>query len=199
MKLLPIILICSLSFWGCSGNDNQQHHEKSQADIDKEAEQYRQKVEAQRQELANEDKPHFDWPRVDYTTPVAKVDLTDDQAILNAINKPVLEEEKVSNQNGEPATIYYFSQDLINGLDVSLSREFIEVNWRFNAKEPEKATATFEDGLRISRALLGGKDGAALYENISKGAKINQLILENGTVIKNARCSSSICRYTVVR
>jgi hypothetical protein len=96
-------------------------------------------------------------------------------------------------------TTYYFSDDLRNGLELSLSREFVDVAWKYDQDKPEKATAVFEDGQRISRALLGGQDGAALYEKISKGGSAESFLLKDGTEIKNARCGSSVCRYQIVR
>ncbi|MDM1022091.1 hypothetical protein QSV37_17605 [Acinetobacter sp. VNK23] len=173
--------------------------EKTQAEIDGEAEQDRLNVEAQQQALADEDRPHFEWPKVDYTKAVAKVNLLNDKAILKATGKPIMDQENSTNQNGEPMVSYWFSKDLTNYLQIDLSREFIDVAWGFNAKDAAKATAAFEDGQRITRALLGGQDGSALYENIAKGGKIDELNLEDGTVIKNARCGQFMCRYQVVR
>lgn len=173
--------------------------QKSQAEIDQEAEEYKQKVLKQQQALTDEDRPHFEWPKVDYTKAVAKVNLYDDKAILKAVGKPVIEQEKGANQNGEPMTSYWFDKQLASGLELALSREYIDVAWSFNANDQAKASASFEDGQRITRALLGGQDGGAIYENIAKGGKIDELSLDDGTVIKNARCGQSVCRYQVVR
>lgn len=173
--------------------------EKSQAEIDQEAKDYRKKIEAQHQALANADKPQLEAPPVDYTKAVAKIDLRNDQAILKAVGKPVVEKESISNENGEPATIYYFSKNLVNGLDITLSREFIDINWRFDVNDKEKSAVAFNDGQQITRALLGGKVGSELYEKISKGEKFDQLILEDGIEIRKARCGAIICRYQVVR
>lgn len=177
--------------------------EKTEAEktalADAEAAEIRQKSEARKAELAEEDKPHFEWPRVDYTKAVAKIASMDDQSILKAVAKPIIEKEDITNENGEPATIYYFSKNLVNGLDIALSREFIDVTWRFDEKDPVKATDAFNDGQQITRALLGGKEGSNLYEAIAKGQKFDTLHLEDGTEIKNARCGSSVCRYQIVR
>ena len=172
---------------------------KTQSEIDQEAEKYKQKVLAQQQALADEDKPHFKVPAVDYSSPVAKVDLKNDQEIIAAVGLPVVEKEKGANQNGEPMTTYYFSEDLSNGLEMSLSREFVDVAWQYDSKNAAKSNAAFEAGQQITRALLGGQDGAALYENISTGGKVDELNLEDGTKIKNARCGQFMCRYQVVR
>ncbi|MEN8338628.1 hypothetical protein ABFO74_11705 [Acinetobacter baumannii] len=169
------------------------------AEADAQAKQLKQKFEDRKAELEEEDKPHFDWPKVDYTKAIAKVDIKDDQAIIKAVGTPVVEQEKLTNENGEPATTYYFSKNVSSGLEITLSREFIDVAWQFNSKEPVKASAIFNDGQRITRALLGGKEGAALYENISKGGKVDFLSLDDGTEIHNARCGAYMCRYQVVR
>lgn len=173
--------------------------EKTQADIDKDAAQIRQQFEDRKAELDEEDKPHFDWPRVDYTKAVAKVDLSNDQAILNAVGKPVVEKEETGNKNGEPATTYYFSKSLASGLDITLSRELIDVKWQFDSTDPAKASAIFEDGQRVTRALLGGKVGSDVYENIAKGLKYDEITTDDGIVIKNARCGAWACRYEVLR
>ncbi|WP_336142796.1 hypothetical protein [Acinetobacter sp. 102] len=186
--------------------------DKTQAVIDQEAEdnkppfeltddpkQNATNAQAHYEKLADEDRPHFNWPKVDYTKAVAKVDLRNDKAILKAVGKTVADQEEATNQNGEPMQSYYFSKDLANYLQVDLSREYVDVAWAFDAKDSAKATAAFEDGQRITRALLGGQAGNALYENIAKGGKVDELHLENGTVIKNARCGQSMCRYQVER
>lgn len=168
-------------------------------EADAQAKQLKQQFEDRKAELEEEDKPHFEWPKVDYTQPVAKVDLKNDQAIIKAVGKPIADQEKLTNENGEPATTYYFSKTNASGLEVTLSREFIDVAWQFNDKEPEKAAEFFNDGQRITRALLGGKEGAALYENIAKGGKVDFLSLDDGIEIHNARCGAYMCRYQVVR
>lgn len=173
--------------------------DKTQAEIDTEAEEYRQKIKAQQQALADEDQPQVEVPTVDYTSPVARVDIHNDAEIVAAVGLPVVEKEKGSNQNGEPMTTYYFSQDLSNGLELSLSREYVDVAWKYDSKDATKSNAAFEAGQQITRALLGGKDGVALYEKISKGGNAESYALKDGTEIHNARCGQFMCRYQVVR
>lgn len=156
-------------------------------------------AQAHYEKLADEDKPHFDWPRVDYTKTVAKVDLNNDKAILKAVGKPVQDTENSGDENGEPMKSYWFSQQNAYGLQIDLSREAIKVMWQFDAKEPVKATAAFEDGQRLTRALLGGRVGSELYENIAKGLKYDEITTDDGIVIKNARCGAWACRYEVLR
>lgn len=169
------------------------------AEADKARLEFQDQNKKQLEALRNEDRPQFEVPGVDYTSPVAKVDLSNDQEIIAAVGLPEVEKEKGANQNGEPMTTYYFSDDLQNGLEISLSREFVDVAWKYDAQNPNKANAAFEVGQQITRALLGGKDGADLYDKISKGNKIDSLILKDGTEIKNARCGAMVCRYQVVR
>lgn len=194
MKRIFPIFFTILVLAGCS-NELEQASDSTQAEFDKKQAEIEKSIAAQ----AEQDRPQFDVPAVDYTTPVAKVNLHNDAEIIAAVGSPVVEKEDGANQNGEPMTTYYFSDDLRNSLELSLSREFIDVAWKYDQDNPEKAAAVFEDGQRISRALLGGKDGAALYENISKGGQVEMFSTENGTVIKNAWCGSSMCRYEVER
>lgn len=194
MKRIYPLILTILALGACS-NDSPQVSEPAKAEFDKK----QAEIEKNIAEQAEQDRPQFDVPAVDYTTPVAKVNLQDDEEIIAAVGSVVVEKETGANQNGEPMTTYYFSEDLRNGLELSLSREFVDVIWKYDQENPEKAAAVFEDGQRISRALLGGKDGAALYENISKGRQIDLLTLDDGTVVKNARCGSSMCRYVVER
>ncbi|OCY48717.1 hypothetical protein [Acinetobacter pittii] len=198
MKRIYLTLLCAIGLMGCSDKQAQKDASDTAA-ADQKAAEIRQQYEERQAELEEEDKPHFDWPRVDYTQAVAKVDIKDDQAIIKAVGKPVAEKENLANENGEPATTYYFSKTIASGLEITLSREFIDVAWQFNGKEPVKASAIFNDGQRITRALLGVKEGAALYENIAKGGKVDFLSLDDGTEIHNARCGAYMCRYQVAR
>ena len=166
---------------------------------DAEAIRLQKQLEDRKAELAEEDKPHVAWPEVDYTVPVAKVDILDDKAIIKAVGKPVIDKESSTDSNGEPMTQYWFSKDISNGLDISLSRENIHVSWQFDSENKEKTIATFNDGQKITRALLGGKEGSDLYEKIAKGLKFDEITLEDGTVVKDARCGQIICRYDVLR
>lgn len=194
MKIIYPIILTILALAACSDN-NPQATDTAKAEFDKK----QAEIEKNIAEQAEKDRPQFDVPAVDYTSPVAMVDLQNDKEIIAAVGLPVIEKEDGSNQNGEPMTTYYFSDDLRNGLELSLSREFVDVAWKYDQDKPEKATAVFEDGQRISRALLGGQDGAALYEKISKGGNAESFLLKDGTEIKNARCGSSVCRYQIVR
>lgn len=200
MKVLALLLATSFLFIGCSEpSENNEIEKTSQISNDQDVQEYQAKIEAQQNALAEEDRPQFDWPAVNYTKAISKVDLHNDKAIIKAVGKPVVDQEEGANQNGEPMQSYWFSKNLASGLEVSLSREYIDIAWEFDAKDPENANAAFEDGQRITRALLGGQDGGALYENIAKGGKVDELHLEDGTVIKNARCGQTMCRYQVVR
>lgn len=194
MKRIYPVLLSVLALVACSDNTPQATN-TTQADFDKK----QAEIEESIAEQAEQDRPHFDVPAVDYTSAVAMVNLDNDEEIIAAVGSPVVEKETGANQNGEPITTYYFSDELRNGLEISLSREFVDVAWKYDQNNPEKAAAVFKDGQRISRALLGGKDGAALYENISKGGNVESFILKDGTEIKNARCGQSMCRYQVVR
>lgn len=194
MKIIYPIILTILALAACSDN-NPQSTDTAKAEFDKK----QAEIEKNIAEQAEKDRPQFDVPAVDYTSPVAMVDLQNDKEIIAAVGLPVIEKEDGSNQNGEPMTTYYFSDDLRNGLELSLSREFIDVAWKYDQDKPEKAAGVFEDGQRISRALLGGQDGAALYEKISKGGNAESFLLKDGTEIKNARCGSNVCRYQIAR
>ncbi len=194
MKRIYLLIFAILSLTACS-NESQQATDTTQAEFDKKQTELEKNITEQ----AEQDRPQFEVPAVDYTSPVAKVDLSNDQEIIASVGLPVVEKEKGSNQNGEPMITYYFSDDLRNGLELSLSREFIDVAWKYDASNTQKAYAVFDDGQRISRALLGGQDGADLYEKIAKGSKFESISLDDGTVIQNARCGASVCRYQVVR
>ena len=194
MKRIYPLIISLLTLTACS-NESQNATDTAQAEFDKKQTEIKNNIAEQEEQ----DRPQFELPAVDYTSPVAKVDLKNDEEIIASVGLPVVEKESGANQNGEPMTTYYFSEDQRNGLELSLSREFVDVAWKYDAGNPQKAYAVFDDGQRISRALLGGQDGAALYEKISEGSKIESVILNDGTEIQNARCGESMCRYQVVR
>ena len=194
MKRFYPVIFTFLTLCACS-DEPQKTVDNAQIEFDQKQVEIKKNIADQ----AEQDRPHFDIPAVDYTTPVAKVNLQDDKEIIAAVGSPVVEKEDGANQNGEPMTTYYFSDDLRNGLELSLSREFVDVAWKYDQDTPEKAAGVFEDGQRISRTLLGGQDGAALYEKISKGGNAESFLLKDGTEIKNARCGSNVCRYQIAR
>lgn len=194
MKRFYLTILTIFALNACS-NETQQATDNSKAEFEKK----QAEIEKNIAEQADQDRPQIELPAVDYTSPVAKVDLSNDQEIIAAVGLPVVEKESGANQNGEPMKTYYFSDDLRNGLELSLSREFVDVAWKYDASNTAKIAAVFDDGQRISRALLGGQDGAALYEKISKGGNAKSFVLKDGTEIKNARCGQSVCRYQVVR
>lgn len=190
-------LFFTLLLLGLVGCSNQEAKQQVQADQQQAA--LRTQFDERKAQNAEVDQPHFDFPAVDYTLPVTKVDLNNDKQIIAAVGKPVVEKESGANQNGEPMTTYYFSDDLRNGLEISLSREFVDVAWKFNAKDKAKSDAAFNDGQRITRALLGGEIGVALYTSIIKGSDIDAISFKDGTEVNHARCGEYMCRYQVVR
>ncbi|MCH7317961.1 hypothetical protein MMP64_08410 [Acinetobacter sp. ANC 5659] len=199
MKLLPIILICSFGFAACSSPDNEKQSIKSQEKIDKEAEQYKKEILKQQQELADSDKPNFDWPKVNFSQSVPKVNINNDSEILKAVGKPIVDQEDSTKNNGESSKTYWFSKDLTSYLQIDLSQDFIDVTWHFDSENIDKSTATFKDGQKITRALLGSKTGGELYEHISEGMKYKELVLDDGVVVQNARCGQFVCRYKILR
>lgn len=194
MKIIYPIIISLLTLTACS-NDSQQASDAAKANFDNKQTELEKNIAEQ----AEQDRPQIEVPAVDYTSPVAMVDLNNDAEIVASVGLPVVEKESATNQNGEPMTTYYFSDDLRNGLELSLSREFVDITWQYDSKDLAKSNAVFEAGQNITRALLGGKDGADLYEKITKGSKFESISLDDGTVIQNARCGASVCRYEVLR
>lgn len=194
MKRIYPIILTILALAACSDN-TPQTTDTAKAEFDKK----QAEIEKSIAEQAEKDRPQFDVPAVDYTSPVAMVDLQNDKEIIAAVGLPVIEKEDGANQNGEPMTTYYFSDDLRNGLELSLSREFVDVVWKYDQDKPEKAAAVFEDGQRITRALMGGKVGGELYEKMVKGMKFEELQLDENLFVNKARCGESICRYQVLR
>ena len=148
---------------------------------------------------SNTTQTQFEIPTVDYTSQVNKVNLSNDDEIIAAVGSPVVKKDAGTNQKGEQVMTYYFSNDKRNSLELSLSREFVEVVWRYNQDDPEKAKAVFKKGQYITRALLGREIGAGIYTSMIKGADIDAMSFEDGTEVNHARCLENICRYQVVR
>ena len=194
MKRIYPLIISLLTLTACS-NEPQNATDTAQAEFDKKQTEIKKSIAEQEEQ----DRPQFELPAVDFTSPVAKVDLKNDEEIIASVGLPVVEKETGANQNGEPMTTYYFSEDQRNGLELSLSREFVDVAWKYDAGNPQKAFAVFDDGQRITRALLGGEIGAGLYSSIVKGSDIDAMTFENGTAVNHARCGESVCRYQVMR
>ena len=82
----------------------EQTEQEKTAIADKERLEFQAQNKKQLAALANEDKPQFEVPAVDYTSPVAKVDLNNDEEIIASVGLPVVEKESGANQNGEPMT-----------------------------------------------------------------------------------------------
>jgi len=194
MKRIYPLIISLLTLTACS-NKSINATVTAQAEFDKK----QTEIEKNIAEQAEQDRTQFEFPAVDYTSPVAKVDLNNDEEIVASVGLPVVQKESGVNRNGEPMTTYYFSEDQRNGLELSLSREFVDVAWKYDAGNTQKAYAVFDDGQRITRALLGGEIGAAIYSSIIKGSDIDAISFEDGTNVNHARCGESMCRYQVVR
>ena len=114
MKRIYPLIFFLLTLTACS-NETQQATDTSQAEFDKK----QTEIEKNIAEQAEQDRPQFEFPAVDYTSPVAKVDLKNDKEIVASVGLPLVEKESGANQNGEPMTTYYFSNDLRNGLELS--------------------------------------------------------------------------------
>jgi hypothetical protein len=94
MKRIYLTLLCAMGVIGCSDNKAQKEVSDTAA-ADQKAAEIRQQYEDRQAELEEEDKPHFDWPKVDYTHAVAKVDIKDDQAIIKAVGTPLLNKKNL--------------------------------------------------------------------------------------------------------
>lgn len=95
---------------GCSDK----HAQKDASDTaaaDQKAAEIRQQYEVDKQNFKKEDKPHFDWSKVDYTQAKTKVNIKDNQAIIKAVGEPIVEQEKHTNENGKSAITYYFRKN----------------------------------------------------------------------------------------
>lgn len=127
-----------------------------------------------------------------------KFNLKDDIAILETINKPIVYQLNATNIYGQKLTTYYFSTDLKNSIDITLSRYTIYFSLSFDKNNIYSFNQVFKDGEDISKSLLGD-DGQILFKKISKGDKFKEIFLNNGAVIKNARCDNSSCHYSILR
>ncbi|WP_262442496.1 hypothetical protein [Acinetobacter sp. WU_MDCI_Abxc222] len=87
MKRIYLALLCTMGVMGCSDKQAQKDASDTAA-ADQKAAEIRQQYEDRQAELEEEDKLHFDWPKVDYTQAVAKVDIKDDRAIIKAVGTP---------------------------------------------------------------------------------------------------------------
>lgn len=127
-----------------------------------------------------------------------KFNFKDDAAILDAINKPIVHQLNATNIYGKKLTTYYFSTDLKNSVDITLSHNTILISLNFDKNNINSFNQVFKDGEDISKKLLGN-DGQILFNKIFEGDKFKEIFLNNGAAIKNARCDNSSCHYSILR
>lgn len=122
-----------------------------------------------------------------------------DQYLLGLVGQKAVEIEDVSYSYDTPTKIYYYSPTLLTGFQLQLNKETSEVVWLFNRKEKltenKKAEQT---AIRFTQKLLGTQSMDLLIKPIKNGQTIKNIQI-SGVTIKNARCSSTQCMYTVVR
>ncbi len=122
-----------------------------------------------------------------------------DQYLLGLVGQKAVEIEDVSYNYDTPTKIYYYSPTLLTGFQLQLNKETSEVVWLFNRKEKltenKKAEQT---AIRFTQKLLGTQSMDLLIKPIKNGQTIKNIQI-SGVTIKNARCSSTQCMYTVVR
>ncbi|MCH7387685.1 hypothetical protein MMO39_10290 [Acinetobacter modestus] len=122
-----------------------------------------------------------------------------DQYLLGLVGQKSVEIEDVSYSYGTPTKIYYYSPTLLTGFQLQLNKETAEVVWLFNRKEKltenKKAEQT---AIGFTQKLLGTQSMDLLIKPMKNGQTIKNIQI-SGVTIKNARCSSTQCMYTVIR
>lgn len=106
-----------------------------------------------------------------------KFNFKDDAAILDAITKPIFYQLNATNIYGEKLTTYYFSTDLKNSVDITLSHNTILISLNFDQDNINSFNQVFKDGEDISKKLLGN-DGQILFKKIFKGDKFKEIFFK---------------------
>lgn len=122
-----------------------------------------------------------------------------DQYLLSLVGQKALEIEDISYNYNTPTKIYYYSPTLMTGFQLQLNKDTAEVVWLFNRKdkltENKKAEQT---AINFTQQLLGKQSIDLLIKPMKNGQTIKNIKI-SGITIKNARCSSTQCMYSVVR
>ncbi|ELY5698055.1 hypothetical protein N6A90_001272 [Acinetobacter baumannii] len=122
-----------------------------------------------------------------------------DSYILGLVGQKPVEVEDVSYSYNIPTKTYYFSPTVNTGLELQLNKNTIEVAWHFGRKEKLAENKKAElQAINFTQKLLGKQSLDLLIKPIKNGQTIKSIKI-SGITIENARCSSTLCMYSVIR
>lgn len=131
---------------------------------------------------------------------VQKVDIHDDQAIVDAAGLPVEWKSDSTDSDDQPKKIYGFTAKDKFGTQVELSKNWIVIGWQISKESPEIA-AQSETNILTAKKIAGavlGEDGVNLVAQVTGGNPMKSGMV-GGYKISSATCVSYQCGLKIAR
>ncbi|WP_445344883.1 hypothetical protein [Acinetobacter bohemicus] len=125
--------------------------------------------------------------------------IKNDAYLLGLVGQKAVEVEDVSYSYNTPTKIYYYSPTMNTGFELQLNKNTAEVVWQFGRSEKLSENRKAEQtAINFTQKLLGKQAIDLLIKPMQIGKTIPSIKI-SGMTIKNSRCSSSQCMYSVIR
>lgn len=144
-------------------------------------------------------KPAATYQPIDQNDPVARVDISNDKAIVAASGAPVNRKTNSTDTKGEPKKIYIFGNGGLTS-QIELSRSQIVLAWYVandDADAINKSIKNVKIAQRLARSILG-LEGGLLVDRLMTGYRMREGIIE-GHRITSATCMGPICAFMIDR
>ncbi len=133
-------------------------------------------------------------------TEIQKVDIHNDQAIVDAAGLPVKWTSDSTDLDDKPKKIYGFMEEGKFGTQVEISKKWIVIGWQISKEDPDIA-ARSETNILTAKKIAGavlGEDGVNLVAQVTGGNPMKSGIV-GGYQIGSASCVGFQCSLTITR
>lgn len=175
-----IVLLMGILLVGCSNSESENTQKTEQTNIENESKK-------------------LDFPSADQYASLPKVDIHDDEVIVNSAGVPTKKIIDSVDTDGEPKKIYQFA-DSIFGTQIELSKNQILLGW-IAVNEDESSRKKSLASIAIAQKLavsMFGSDGGKLVDELTLEGKIDPQNL-NGHQVLMGTCVTGLCTLKIDR
>lgn len=175
-----IVLLMGILLVGCSNSESENTQKTEQTSTENESRK-------------------LDFPSADQHVSLPKVDINDDEAIVNSAGVPTKKIIDSVDTDGETKKIYQFA-DSIFGTQIELSKNQILLGW-VAVNEDESSRKKSLASIAIAQKLaisMFGIEGGKLVDELTLQGKIDPQNL-NGHQVLMGTCVSGLCSLRIDR